>query len=144
MSRYVIGIFSTNQDAKEASMSLDDMTSQAMILNRLQKFNEEDNSLKLDGIISGVSDVFIGLPAFVNPMSAVGLPPLQDTQQDTWKRTNNQWWQQIGFTEQEATRYQSLMENGKTILAAKAEGNEEQISDKLKEFHVEEVAIHQF
>jgi hypothetical protein len=140
MSRYVIGIFSTNQDAKEASKSLDDVTSQAIILNRLQKFNEEDNSLKLDGIISGVSDVFIGLPAFVNPMSAVGLPP----QQDMSEATNNQWWQQIGFTEQEAANYQGLMESGKTILAVKAEDNEDQISNRLKEFNVEEVAIHQF
>jgi len=140
MSRYVIGIFSTNQDAKEASKSLDDVTSQAIILNRLQKFNEEDNSLKLDGIISGVSDVFIGLPAFVNPMSAVGLPP----QQDMSEATNNQWWQQIGFTEQEAANYQKLMESGKTILAVKAEDNEDQISDRLEEFNAEEVAIHQF
>jgi len=139
MSKYVIGIFSTYQDAKEATESLNDRIREAVILNRLQKFEEEDSGPKLDGVISGVSDVFLGLPVFVNPMSAIELP----SDPEPFGPAEMQW-EQFGFTREEAVRYQDLMQNGKTVLAIKSEEKEEQISNKLKEFHAEEVRIHEF
>ncbi|MBE3101771.1 MAG: hypothetical protein IMZ47_05820, partial [Firmicutes bacterium] len=53
MSEYVIGIFPTYQDAKKAVELLENekMANEIVILNKLTKFNTEESSLKLDGVI---------------------------------------------------------------------------------------------
>ena len=139
MSEYVIGIFPTYQDAKKAVELLENekMANEIVILSRLTKFNTEESSLKLDGVISGVSDVFIGLPVFVNPMSTVGLPP-----QNVVSTVADSQWAQYGFSKEEALKYQDLMSNGKTIIAVKSENREEPIKECLNRFGVEKTMIH--
>jgi hypothetical protein len=139
MSKYAVGIFPTYQDAKRASETMEDVSKEAVILNRLRKSDDEDNSPKLDGVISGVADVFIGLPVFVNPLSAVGLPPQPDPSESADRQ-----WANFGFTREEAMKYEDLMEKGKTILAVKSDEYEYQILDRLRQCNAEETMVHEF
>jgi hypothetical protein len=139
MSKYAVGVFPTYQDAKKASEELENISKEAVILNKLRNSDKEDNSPKLDGLISGVSDVFLGLPVFVNPLSAAGLPPQPDPSESAERQ-----WANFGFTKEEAAKYEDLMEQGKTILAVKSDEYEDQIVDTLNQCNSLETWVHEF
>lgn len=140
MPRYVLGIFPAYEEAEKASQLIEQekLSNEMMILNKLGKF-DDDNTPKVDGIISGVSDVFLGLPAFVNPMSVVGVPPQSP---ETTNELVESQWDRYGFSKDEAYQYQDIMKQGKTILAVMAEQNERPVIDLLNRSGAEEIRIH--
>ncbi len=141
MSEFIVAVFSSDPVANEASEKLkhEGYDLKIVILNEVPEFTTTDPSYKLDGIISGVSDVFIGLPAFVNPMSMVGLPP----QENTEALTNNEW-PQLGIDETAAKRYQEMITEGRTIVSYESEDNHSLLLDKLKQYGAIDTTIHSF
>ncbi len=129
MSKYIIAVFPSYEQAKKTIEHIlnEGLSHEFTILNNLPKLSYEDFSPKLDGIISGVSDVFLGLPAFVNPMSAFGLP----YQQNTYNYKEEKW-AQFGIDRYKAMKYQELMAEGKYITAILADKSRKEILDILK------------
>ncbi|HZK34468.1 MAG TPA: hypothetical protein VFD33_04080 [Bacillota bacterium] len=140
MSTYVIAVFPSHDNAKQAVERLENerIANEIVVLNKLRKFEGENQSLKLDGVISGVSESFLGLPVFVNPMTAADIPP-----QSSSKLVEGQW-ARYGFSREEALKYQELMDKGKTILAVKAEKNSKKIKDLLGQSGAEKTLDHEF
>jgi hypothetical protein len=139
---YIIAVFPSYRDAKKAidAISSEGLSKEIMHLNKLPRFTAEEASSKLDGIISGVSDVFIGLPAFVNPMSAADLPP----QKNTGEIIKNKW-AKYGIDRDRALEYQKMMNDGKSVAAFKVEENyRSQLLEKLKQTGASETTIHSF
>jgi len=138
----LIGVFPSYQEAKKAIEDIrkEDPEDPITIMNRLPKIPEEKSSLKLDGVISGVSDVFIGLPSFVNPLSASGLPP--QSPPDTPEESRSTIWQKYGIGESQAWKYQQLMEGGKTIVALQCHGDADRLQEALRLHNAE--MVHQY
>lgn len=129
MSRYIIAVFSSYEEANEIvnQMRTNGLSGEFTILNNLPKLSAEDYSPKVDGFISGVSDLFIGLPVFVNPMSAFGLPPqynAYDYKEEKWRR--------FGIDRFKAMQYQEMMTSGKSVVAIKAGNNHKKILEFLE------------
>lgn len=135
----LIGVFPSYQEAKNAIEDIrkEDPKDPITIMNRLPKIPEEKSSLKLDGVISGVSDVFIGLTPFVNPLSASGLPP--QSPPDTPKESRSTIWEKYGIEERHARKYQQLMEGGKTIVALQCHGDWDRLQEAFRLHNAEMV-----
>lgn len=113
MSKTIVAVFASHQEVKATKEALDRAgLPETVFLNNLPKFTPEESSYKLDGVISGVSNAFIGLPVFVNPMHAAGLPP-----QETVSNLTEQRWAEYGIDKNAALRYQSMMTEGKSLTA---------------------------
>ena len=142
MSKYAVAVFPSYRDAKKAidAISSEGLSRETVHLNKLPKFTREEASYKLDGIISGVSDVFIGLPAFVNPMSAADLPPQEHASDHIESR-----WAQYGIDRDKALEYQKLINEGKSVAAFKIdENNRSRLLEMLRQTGASETTIHSF
>jgi len=139
MSNTIVGVFSSYEDAKGSISAIrrEDHQSQITIMNRLPKIEEEQGSLKLDGTISGVSDVFVGMIPFVNPLSAVDLPPQPIPNLD--QNQQSRLWETYGIEKREADRIQGLIEEGKTIVAIKTDQDTSFIEQSLHQYHADTV-----